>query len=194
VFALFWGGAVVLGPTFADDPPKAASGKKLGEADIAKELRDILVAQNEAKQNEDLPGTVKDIDENLASRYSNGFLQVFRTFKLDFSLDDFKLLYHDDEIALARVKQTMKKIEGPEFKDNQRDALQIFRKRDGQWKIHEQAILDHYLLDAEGKPGEKAAPPKPLRSLQSEISRPKPVKVVVPESEGQTTPEPSEEN
>ena len=166
-FAVLFGGAVIFGPTLADDASQEASGKKLGEAELAKKLRSMLVAQNEAKQKEDINGTIENIDKNLVARYGNGFRQVFRSYDLNFSLDDFKLLYHDDEVAVARVKQTMKKVEGPEFKDNQRDALQIFRIRDGQWKIHEQVILDHFLLDAEGKPALKAAPAKPLRTLQT---------------------------
>ncbi len=159
--ALFLGGAVIFGPTLADDASQAAPGKKSGEAELAKQLRAMLVAQTEAKQKEDLAGTIENLDPRLAARYGNGFRKVFRTFDLEYSLDDFKLLYHDDEVAVTRVKQTLKKVKGPDFKDNQRDALQIFRKRDGQWKILEQVILDRTFLDAVIKPAPTTPPATP---------------------------------
>lgn len=156
-FALLFGGAVIFGPTLADDASPAASGKKPGEAELAKQLRAMLVAQAKAKQEEDLAGTIENLDPRLTVKYATQFRQVFRTFKLEYSIDDFKLLYHDDEVAVTRLKQTIKKVEGPDFKDNQRDALQIFRNRDGQWKIFEQVILDRTFLDA----APKAAPTTP---------------------------------
>ncbi len=159
-FALLFGGAVIFGPTLADDASPAAPGKGPGAAELAKQLRGMLVAQTEAKQKEDLSGTIENVDRRLAVKYRTQFREVFRTYKLEYSLDDFKLLYHDDEVAVTRVKQTVKKVEGPEFKDNQRDALQIFRTRDGQWKIFEQVILDRTFLDAEPKPAPATPPTK----------------------------------
>ncbi|MCH8851645.1 MAG: hypothetical protein IID41_03220 [Planctomycetes bacterium] len=158
VLAFLLGGAVIFGPTFADEASPATSGKGLGEVELAKQLRAMLVAQTEAKQEENLAGTIENVDRRLAVKYATQFQQVFRTFKLEYSLDDFKLLYHDDEVAVTRVKLTVKKVEGPDFKDNQRDALQIFRKRDGQWKIFEQVILDRTFLDATPKPAPTTKP------------------------------------
>ena len=159
--ALFLGGSVIFGPIFADDASQAALGKQQGEAELAKQLRAMLVAQAKAKQEEDLPGTIENLDPRLTVKYATQFRQVFRTFKLEYSIDDFKLLYHDDEVAVTRLKQTMKKVEGPDFKDNQRDALQIFRNRDGQWKIFEQVILDRTFLDAAPKPAPTTLPVTP---------------------------------
>ena len=149
--ALFLGGAVIFGPTFADEASPAASGDALGDLELAKQLRAMLIAQTEAKQKEDLAGTIENVDARLIVKYGTQFGQIFKTYKLEYSLDDFKLLYHDDEIAVTRVKQTLKKVEGPDFKDNERDALQIFRKRDGKWKIYEQVILDRTFLEAAPK-------------------------------------------
>ena len=159
--AIFLGGAVIFGPTFADDASQAGSGKGAGEAGLAKELRALLVAQTEAKQKEDIPGTIENVDARLATRYAVQFQKIFRTYKLEYSLDDFKLLYNDDEVAVTRVKQTLKKVEGPEFKDNQRDALQIFRNRDGTWKIFEQVILDRTFLEPAHKPAPTTPPAAP---------------------------------
>ncbi len=150
-FALLFGGAVIFGATFADEA-SPAPGKETGGAELAKQLRAMLIAQTEAKQKEDLAGTIENVDARLVVKYGTQFGQIFKTYKLEYSLDDFKLLYHDDEVALTRVKQTLKKVEGPDFKDNQRDALQIFRNRDGQWKIFEQVILDRTFLAAATKP------------------------------------------
>ena len=158
VLAFLLGGAVVFGPTFADEASPVTSGKGLGEEELAKQLRAMLVAQTEAKQEENLAATIENVDPRLVVKYGTQFQQIFRTYKLDYSLDDFKLLYHDDEVAVTRVKQTLKKVEGPDFKDNQRDALQIFRKRDGQWKIFEQVILDRTFLEAAPKPVSNTQP------------------------------------
>ncbi len=160
--AFFLCGAAIFGPARADDASRAASGEGPGEAGLAKQLRAMLVAQTEAKQKKDLAATIENLDPRLATKYAVQFQKIFRTYKLEYSIDDFKLLYHDDELAVTRVKQTIKKVEGPDFKDNQRDALQIFRKRDGQWKIFEQVILDRTFLDAATKPAPAtpvAAPP-----------------------------------
>ncbi len=159
--ALFLGGAAIFVPTLADDASPAASGKGPGEAELAQQLRAMLVAQTEAKQKEDLAATIKNVDTRLIVKYGTQYREVFRTFNLKYSLDDFKLLYHDDEVAVTRVKQTLKKVEGPDFKDNQRDALQIFRNRDGQWKIFEQVILDRTFLDAAPKPVPTTLPVAP---------------------------------
>ncbi len=156
--ALFLGGAVIFGPIFADDASQAALGKQQGEAELAKQLRAMLVAQAKAKQEEDLAGTIENLDPRLATKYAIQFQKIFRTYKLEYSIDDFKLLYHDDEVAVTRVKQTLKKVEGPEFKDNQRDALQIFRNSDGKWKIFEQVILDRTFLDAATMPAPTTKP------------------------------------
>ena len=158
VLAFLLGGAVIFGPTFADEASPATSGKGLGEAELAKQLRAMLVAQTEAKQKEDLAGTIENVDARLIVKYGTQFGQIFKTYKIEYSLDDFKLLYHDDEIAVTRVKQTLKKVEGPDFKDNERDALQIFRKRDGKWKIYEQVILDRTFLEAAPKPAPATQP------------------------------------
>ncbi|MCZ6653203.1 MAG: hypothetical protein O7D91_09270 [Planctomycetota bacterium] len=155
--ALFLGGAVIFGATFADEA-SPAPGKETGGAELAKQLRAMLVAQTEAKQKEDLAGTIENVDARLIVKYGTQFGQIFKTYKIEYSLDDFKLLYHDDEIAVTRVKQTLKKVEGPDFKDNERDALQIFRKRDGKWKIYEQVILDRTFLNAAPKPAPATQP------------------------------------
>ena len=162
--ALFLGGAVIFGATFADEA-SPAPGKETGGAELAKQLRAMLVAQTEAKQKEDLAGTIENVDARLIVKYGTQFGQIFKTYKIEYSLDDFKLLYHDDEIAVTRVKQTLKKVEGPDFKDNERDALQIFRKRDGKWKIYEQVILDRTFLEAAPKP-EPATTPTESPSTQ----------------------------
>ncbi len=94
--ALFLGGAVIFGPTFADDAPQAPSGKGPGEAELAKQLRGMLVAQAKAKQEEELAVTIENLDPRLTVKYATQFRQVFRTYKLEYSIDDFKLLYHDD--------------------------------------------------------------------------------------------------
>ncbi len=121
------------------------------DKNIGLALRRMLDAQVQAKQNEDLDGVLENVDRVMATKQAIHFRKVFQVFDLEYSLDGFKLLYHDDEIAVARIKQTVKRISGPpQFKDNQRDALQVFRRREGQWKIFEQVVLDKTLFESPG--------------------------------------------
>ena len=77
--ALFLGGAAIFGPTRADAASQAAPDKGSGEAELAKQLRAMLVAQTEAKQKEDLAGTIENVDQRLAVKYATRFRKVFRT-------------------------------------------------------------------------------------------------------------------
>ena len=65
-------------------------------------------------------------------------------------MDDFKLLYHDQEVAVARVKQTIRRISGPMFKDNRRDGLQVFLRTSGKWQLYELVVLDRVDFETPG--------------------------------------------
>jgi hypothetical protein len=58
----------------------------------------------------------------------------------------FKYLGKDDEYCFARIKQTTRKVSGPEFKDNELDAIVAFKMEDGKWKIWLQSILSYKFI------------------------------------------------
>ena len=115
-------------------------------------LRHMLEAHSQAKQNEDLQALFANVDRLVALRQQAQFRKIFGAYDLRYSLDDFKLLYSDEELAIARFRQTVKKTSGPAFKDNQKDALQVFVKREGKWRIFEQVIIDRTDLEAAKNP------------------------------------------
>ena len=147
------------------------------EQDLAKLLRDMLEAQNQAKQNEDLEGTLKDVHERVGNRQRRTFIKIFKAYDLTYSLDSFKLLYHDSEIAIARVKQTLRRIDGPMFKDNRRDILQIYRRSPLKWQLADLVVLDRVDFDTAALESElpKTRPPmSPGASRPSGAAAPQP--------------------
>lgn len=115
-------------------------------------LRQMLEAHSQAKQDENLPALFANVDRVVALRQQARFRKIFEAYDLLYSLDDFELLYSDEGIAIARFRQTVRKTSGPTFKDNQKDALQVFVKREGQWRIFEQVIIDRKDLPAATSP------------------------------------------
>ena len=115
-------------------------------------LRQMLEMHTQAKQNENLPALFANVDRMVALRQQARFRKIFEAYDLLYSLDDFKLLYSDEELAIARFRQTVRKTSGPKFKDNQKDALQVFVKREGKWRIFEQVIIDRTDLEAASNP------------------------------------------
>lgn len=115
-------------------------------------LRRMLESQIQAKQDENLVALFANADRTVALRQQARFRKIFEAYDLLYSLDDFKLLYSDEGIAIARFRQTVRKTSGPTFKDNQKDALQVFVKREGKWRIFEQVIIDRTDLEAAKSP------------------------------------------
>ena len=115
-------------------------------------LRRMLEAQIQAKQDENLVALFANADRMVALRQQARFRKIFEAYDLLHSLDDFKLLYSDEGIAIARFRQTVRKTSGPSFRDNQKDALQVFVKREGKWRIFEQVIIDRTDLEAGKSP------------------------------------------
>jgi len=67
---------------------------------------------------------------------------IFDDFDLSYELLSFSYIGLNGEYAVARVKQTTKKVSGPIFQENEMDMVQVFRKENGKWKFWTQAILE----------------------------------------------------
>ena len=160
---------IIIGAGVLSGGDSRAQSTTAPPADAAEErnpaslLRQMLEAHTQAKQDENLPALCVNVDRMVALRQQARFRKIFRAYDLLYSLDDFELLYFDEGIAIARFRQTVRKTSGPTFKDNQKDALQVFVKREGEWRIFEQVIIDRTDL-----PAAKSPDPDPPASQPAE--------------------------
>ncbi len=165
--ALCWGvlvvkrriGAAVTVLVLAGTIGSVSRGQSAADPDLGAVLRELLLDQTRAKQAEDLDAAFKNVDlpPRQREQMMDLFRQVFGRYDLVHTLDEFHLLGSDGEVAVARIRQTLRGVRAADFKDNQCDALQVFRKVDGSWKLHEQVILNTILLNP--APSTQPAPP-----------------------------------
>jgi len=73
--------------------------------------------------------------------------QLFVAYDLKYEIVEINFIDVDDEYAYVRVVQKSEKINGPEFRNNILDALQVFKQEEGQWKLWTQANLAINYLD-----------------------------------------------
>ncbi len=103
-----------------------------------------LIKQNlEANQSENIDRVMLTIHPQSPAYQSTRteVQQVFPQYDLSYKLLEYKFIAVDGEYAYARMKQRTQKRFGPVFKDNEIEALRVFRKDKGQWKIWTQANL-----------------------------------------------------
>ena len=97
-------------------------------------------------------GSVEGIAETLHTKSParEASIQVMtelaRRYKLRAELLEFRLVGVDGDYAIARGKQKICKVEGPEFRDSVVDSLYVFRKESGEWKLWQQCALETELL------------------------------------------------
>jgi len=73
--------------------------------------------------------------------------QLFSSYHLSVLVIVFKFMGKDKTYAYARVQQEIKKISGPEFKDNITDQLIVFKQDGDEWKIWTTAVLNIKYID-----------------------------------------------
>ena len=94
-------------------------------------------------QQESLDVAFRDVDADSWNTTRRGVIlnQVFETYDLSYTLDDFRILDLEEDIAIVRYLQTMKRVAGPPMEDNTLDILQVFRKPSNKWVMFNQIIL-----------------------------------------------------
>jgi hypothetical protein len=146
-------GVAMCGLLWAGDAPKAGT-VSIGELKKVLELN--LSALNAGNVEKSMTAV------HPKSRAYQGTLtytkSLIASYKLKFTLDSVAFIGCDGEYAVVRAKETCRRLEGPEFKDNQTDTMQIFRKDGNDRKLWQTSILSTRLLqEAASAPAEKEA-------------------------------------
>jgi hypothetical protein len=105
-------------------------------ASTEEQLYHVIQSQIDATQSEDLEGVLATIDSSSTAYEPTkaAMKQIFAAYKLSYKLEKIELISLEKDMATVKIIQTTKKIEGPEFKDNQTTALGHFIKVKGEWK------------------------------------------------------------
>ncbi|KGY13796.1 hypothetical protein NM22_02950 [Vibrio tubiashii] len=112
-------------------------------ADTAKDVLEVIEANLKYTQNEDVEATVATMHPDSLSYYPSKHMmeQLFPTYDLKYVLLDYKFLGSDADYAYARVLIRTTKVDGAEFRDNEIDAIQVFKQDNGKWKLFSQANM-----------------------------------------------------
>ena len=113
------------------------------EEDVSAAIKLVVMENLKATQAEDINWMMKTIHTQSPSylQTKQQIAPLFDNFDLSYRLLSFSYIGLDAEYAVARVKQTTKKVSGLAFRNNELDMIQVFRKENGKWKFWAQAIL-----------------------------------------------------
>lgn len=110
---------------------------------LATELRKVIDGNVAAFNGEDVNAAMAfvdsrspDYDDTKASIQSE-----FAARDLNAKVTSFVLMGHDDEFAVARVKQATAGKPGDGFANNVTDAIVLFHQENGVWKLWSQEIV-----------------------------------------------------
>lgn len=111
--------------------------------DIQKAINSMVISNVQATQEENLDAVLQTIHTQspgyLATKQQ--LVPLFDNYDLKYEILSFKYIGRDNEYAVARVKQSTKKLSGPAFRNNVVDMIEVFRQEKGQWKFWNQVIL-----------------------------------------------------
>jgi ketosteroid isomerase-like protein len=130
-------------PVFISGLWTALSGEQ-DTKDLAKELRAVVDANLDAANAKDLDAYMASIHPKSLSfeNTRRQMAQLHKTYELSYKVTQYSFVGNDADYAVARVRQETKKKKGPEFRDNEVDTLQVFRKDKDTWKIWTSAVLE----------------------------------------------------
>lgn len=73
--------------------------------------------------------------------------QAFETYDFNVTSDKIEVLEIDDETAKVKVVQVIKKVEGPEFKNNKSNVVLTLIKTEDGWKVTNQEVKGVEYID-----------------------------------------------
>jgi len=118
--------------------------------DTRAQLEQVIIQNLETLNNEDLDGHALTIhiDSLSYEETLSQMRQIFDVYDLSYRFDpDWIYIGEDDTYAYARVTSTTKKIEGPEFRDNEIEQIWVFKRFEGEWRVWTSQLLELNFLD-----------------------------------------------
>jgi len=109
------------------------------DADLKKALEDVLIANIEASEAEDLDAALATIDpQSPAYAETRNLLgTMFLAYDIDYEIELVNVIEASDTEAYVYTVQTAKKIDGPEFNDGRyKQVHQLRKQEDGSWKVY----------------------------------------------------------
>lgn len=112
-------------------------------ADTPTEIKEVIVENLAHTQNEDIAAAMANIHSQSPLYLSTQQVleQLLPLYDLKYTLLEYTFIGEDEEYAYAKVKQRTSKVDGPDFKNNELEAMQVFKKEEGIWKLWTQANL-----------------------------------------------------
>ena len=109
------------------------------DADLKKALEDVLIANIEASEAEDLDAALATIDPKSPAYAETRDLlgTMFLAYDIDYEIELINVIEASDTEAYVYTVQTAKKIDGPEFNDGRyKQVHQLRKQEDGSWKVY----------------------------------------------------------
>ena len=112
-------------------------------ADTASDIKLLITNNLKYSQEENLTAFMSTLHSQSPAYLptQQGMISLFTNFALTYQLASYEFIAVDKEYAYAKIKQKTSKISGAAFRNNQVEALQVFKKESGQWKFWAQANL-----------------------------------------------------
>ena len=110
-------------------------------AEVEAAIRTTLEQNFSAANAEDVVGYLLTVhfDSPVYEVTQDALQPQFRNFDLAFELLELRLLSVDGDYAVARGKQKVTKLDASDFEDNMTEAIYIFRREAGIWKLWQQS-------------------------------------------------------
>jgi hypothetical protein len=138
---LFVSLALLSVAVFADNRP----------ADAA--IRALVDENMRATQASDLPAILETVHpEALARSGMTDMLETMKAYKLTYEAPTVEFISMAGEYALVRVVQRTRRVSGPDFLDNELNAIWALRLDGKKWKFWSQMILNVRPLAQPAKP------------------------------------------
>ena len=106
-------------------------------------LRQVIAGNIAAFNKEDADATMSYVDTDSPDYETtkNDLPGLFKDYDLTSELVSFNLIGHDDEFAVARVRQKTTGKTRSHFADNTVDSIMIFHQQNGTWKLWSEDVL-----------------------------------------------------
>lgn len=112
-------------------------------ADVASDIKQVISDNLKYVQSENLEGAMATMHSQSPSYLPTQQMlqQLFPAYDLKYDIVKYNFVGSDDEYAYAKVLQRTTKISGPAFRNNEVEALQVFKKENNKWRLWTQANL-----------------------------------------------------